>query len=80
MKAVIQKWGNSLAIRIPKVFAEETGLMDNSQVELQVVDGQIVIRSISPKAYDLDALLNQVSDDNLHGEIDMGFSAGDEVW
>jgi antitoxin MazE len=70
MKTKIQMWGNSLAVRIPKPFAAEVGLEQQSAVDVSVVDGTLVITpSPAPALSDLLAL---VTDDNLHGEIDSG--------
>jgi antitoxin MazE len=77
MKARIQKWGNSLAVRIPKSLAEETGLADESLVELSVQDGQILIRP--KRKYNLDDMLAQITDENKYGEIDMGAPQGKEL-
>lgn len=80
MLAKIQKWGNSLALRIPKAFAEEAGLDSDSAVEIRVVDGQIHIIPIQDKRYDLADLLAEISEDNLHEAVDTGNAMGNEVW
>ncbi|MGB7341163.1 MAG: AbrB/MazE/SpoVT family DNA-binding domain-containing protein [Phototrophicaceae bacterium] len=80
MLAKIQKWGNSLALRIPKAFAEEAGLDNDSAVEIHVVDGQIHIVPIQDNQYDLSDLLADVTADNLHDEVDTGNAMGNEVW
>lgn len=79
MRTRIQRWGNSLALRIPKSFAAEAHLAQDSIVELVVEDGKLVVASIEPK-YDLDELLAQITDENLHGETDWGPPVGKEVW
>jgi antitoxin MazE len=66
MKNRVQKWGNSLAVRIPKSFAEELGFEDGSPAEMSLEDGAIVIKPDRDKVWDLDALLAGVTDDNLH--------------
>ena len=78
MRNKIQKWGNSLALRIPKAFAEETGLMADSPVEITVVDGRLVITPVQD--CDLDTLLRGITEGNLHNEIDTGLAAGNEAW
>ena len=78
MRARIQRWGNSLAVRIPKPFAAEAGLEQQSEVDVAVVDGALVITPSSAPA--LDELLAQVTDENLHGEIDFGSPVGREAW
>lgn len=80
MRTRIQKWGNSLAVRIPKSFAAEVGLVDDSMVDIRVVNGQVVIVPVMPVPYTLDALLADVTDDNLHHEVPTEPAVGDEVW
>lgn len=80
MLSKIQKWGNSLALRIPKTFAEETGLDMDSPVEIRLVDGQIHIVPIQELSYELEDLLAGITADNLHDELDTGDAIGNEVW
>jgi antitoxin MazE len=80
MQARIQKWGNSLAIRIPKAFAEEAGLETDSPVEITLYEGRLVISPRHKPKYTLEELLAQVTDDNIHEEIDTGPSVGNEAW
>jgi antitoxin MazE len=79
MKTRVQKWGNSLALRIPRAFAEEAGLHANAAVELSLVDGTLVVKPLAPPPT-LDELLRGVTDDNLPGEWDAGPATGKEVW
>ncbi len=76
MKARVQKWGNSLALRIPRAFAEEAGLRANAPVELSLVDGALVVQPIALPPLTLDQLLRDVTDDNLPGEWDTGPANG----
>jgi len=76
----VQKWGNSLALRIPKPFATEIGLRRNSPVEVSLVEGRLVIVPVVEPALTLEHLLAQVSEDNLHGEIETGPAVGREAW
>ncbi len=80
MRTRVQKWGNSLALRIPKPFAIEIGLQRNSPVEVSLVDGQLVIVPVVEPALTLEHLLAQVTEDNLHGEIETGPAVGKEAW
>ncbi len=80
MLAKIQKWGNSLALRIPKAFAEETGLDSESPVEIRIVDGQIHIVPVRAISYKLESLLDGITDDNRHDEVDTGNAVGNEHW
>jgi antitoxin MazE len=80
METRVQKWGNSLAIRIPKALAEEAGLRDNSPVQLSLGDKQLIIAPVHKPALSLDVLLEQVTESNLHGEVLTGAPVGGETW
>ncbi len=80
MKTKIQQWGNSLALRIPKPFAEEAGFGRHSEVELSLVKGSLVVLPIKKPRLSLEELLAQVTDENLPSEIDTGPAVGKEVW
>jgi antitoxin MazE len=80
MKTRVQKWGNSLALRIPKSFAAEARLSENSPVELSMVEGKLIVEGLAAEPVTLDELLRGVSDENLHGEWRTGPAAGKEVW
>jgi len=79
MKAKLQKWGNSLAVRIPKAVALKTNLTEGSHVQISSKKGQIVIEPAS-KSYDLKKLLAKIKPDNLHSETETGDAVGNEVW
>jgi antitoxin MazE len=80
MKTRVQKWGNSLALRIPKSFAEEAGLHAGAAVELSLVEGRLVVQPITPQPLTLEELLRGITDENLPGEWDTGPAVGKEVW
>ncbi len=80
MKTRIHKWGNSLALRIPKSFALETGLDEHTPVELSLSEGQLLVSPLRGDRLTLEALLQGVTDDNLHGEWETGAAVGREVW
>ena len=77
MKVQVQKWGNSLALRIPKSFAVETNISQNSTVELTVKNGQINLKPINTEPT-LEELLESITSENLHAEIDFGKAEGAE--
>jgi antitoxin MazE len=79
LQTQIQKWGNSLAIRIPKPFAIEVGLEQNSTVTASVIDGKLVLEPVKP-IYTLVELLAQVTPENLHQEVETGAAVGNEAW
>ena len=80
MQTKIKKWGNSLALRIPKSFALNANLRQNELVDLSIDKEKIIITPIREKEYSLDELLESVSESNLHGEIDTGAPVGKEIW
>jgi len=80
VKARVQRWGNSLALRIPKAFASELGLDPGSAVELALEDGALSVRPSPAAAYRLEELLSGLTAANRHGEDDFGPPAGGEVW
>jgi len=80
MKTKIKKWGNSLALRIPKSFALNANLRQDELVDLSMDKERIIITPIGEKEYSLDELLENVSERNLHGEFDTGAAAGKEIW
>jgi antitoxin MazE len=80
MKTRVQKWGNSLALRIPKSFATEVGLQKETSVEVSLVEGKLVITPVAKPKLTLKQLLAKVTKENLHHEVDTGPSIGNEIW
>jgi antitoxin MazE len=79
MKTHVQRWGNSLALRIPKMMAVELGVGPETAVELELIDGTLIVR-VATDEPTLDQLLADVNANNLHNEIDTGRPLGGEVW
>jgi len=75
----IQKWGRSLAVRIPKSFAAEIGLEQDTPVDIAVQGDSLVVSPVRP-AYTLEQLLAQVTDQNRHSEQESGPAVGREEW
>lgn len=80
MLTKVQKWGNSLALRIPKTWALEARLENNSEVEISLVEGKLVITPVVNIQEDLAHLLSGVTKENLYNECDTGEAAGKENW
>ena len=80
MKSRIQKWGNSLAVRIPKPVALDAGLESGVVVELLLRDRSVVITRVASQGFTLEQLLEEVTPENVHGEVDTGPAAGKEAW
>jgi antitoxin MazE len=73
----VQKWGNSLGVRIPKAIAMKVGLEEGSEIDFDVEDDKIIIKR---KAQKLKELLSQITPDNIHKEVSTGDAEGREVW
>jgi len=80
MRTKVQKWGNSLAIRIPKLFAQDIRLRNDDSVELLLKKGKLIISPIIDEEYTLEELLSGITADNVHSGIDMGKPVGKEIW
>jgi len=80
METQVQKWSNSLAVRIPKAVADLLNWDDHTLIRESVVDGKLIIEAIKGPVYDLDELLLNVTPDNLYEEVETGYSVGQENW
>ena len=80
MQTRIQKWGNSLGLRIPKSFAKQAGVEAGSEVDLSVEGSDLVVRSKRRPRHQLGKLLRGVTPRNVHREIDTGHPVGREAW
>lgn len=79
MTAKIQKWGNSLALRLPNVVAEQIHMHEGASVTLELEDGTLRIKS-ARVSYRLGDLLKKVKPGNLHSDTDWGKPKGREIW
>jgi antitoxin MazE len=80
MRAVIQKWGNSLALRIPKTFSKELGIDESTPVEMRVEKSTLIIKPKKNKKKTLKELLEMINKNNRHEAIETGPVVGKEVW
>ena len=80
MRTRVQKWGNSLAVRIPKAFAQEVGLEEDAAIDLSLSEGKLLIQPASGQRLTLDDLIAGITDENLHGEVWAGPAVGNEPW
>lgn len=80
MNAKIQKWGNSLALRIPSAFAKSIGLANDTEVDLILEDDRLIVTKSSAANPILTELLAQITKDNIHKEVDFGDNVGREAW
>jgi antitoxin MazE len=76
----IQMWGNSLGLRIPKAFAEEAQVEAGSTVDISVERGELIVRPLLPRKYELRSLLKEITPENVHETIETGAPVGREAW
>ena len=76
----IQKWGNSLGLRIPKGVARGARVREGTTVTLAVSNGRLVVAPLETRGYELEALLAGVTRKNLHAAVDTGDPVGREGW
>jgi len=79
MQTKVQKWGNSLGVRIPRGLAEEVGLVAGTEVSLTAKDGELVLSPTVPSRLRLADLLEGITPENIHGSVDTGDAVGAEV-
>ncbi|MDH4153601.1 MAG: AbrB/MazE/SpoVT family DNA-binding domain-containing protein [Nitrospira sp.] len=80
MKTRAQKWGNSLAVRVPKSVATQIELKAQDDLDIEVRDGHVVLKPQLHRVYRLDDLLRQITKKNAHSEVDSGGPVGRESW
>ena len=80
MQTKVQKWGNSLGVRIPRGLAEEVGLGAGTEVSLTAKDGELVLRPSVPTRLRLQDLLAGITPENIHASIDTGNALGAEAF
>ncbi len=80
MKTRIQKWGNSLAVRIPRPLAEESELHEDSAVDVTVRNGKLMVAPLAEPGVSLEELVRQITKRNRHHEVETGGPIGNEVW
>jgi antitoxin MazE len=77
-KAQVAKWGNSLAVRIPKAVAERARLREGDAIVIEALEGHIEVRP-AEGVPTLEELVAQITPENRHGEIDWGPDVGQEI-
>ncbi|MFS6825750.1 AbrB/MazE/SpoVT family DNA-binding domain-containing protein [Cyanobium sp. ATX-6F1] len=76
----MQKWANSLGVRIPRALAEEVGVVPGSEVSLNVVEGELIMKPTFPVRFKLEDLLSGITPDNLHSAVDNEEAVGVEFF
>jgi antitoxin MazE len=83
MKTQFLRWGNSLALRVPRAFVKELGASEGKRAEMTIEDGALVIKVAKPRKrrrYRLEDLIAGITKENYHREVDWGGPVGNEVW
>jgi antitoxin MazE len=76
----IKKWGNSLAVRFPQSLLAQLDLKEDSEVEISIDEGRLILSPFKKSKYTLDELLAKFTSNSLHEEIDFGAPRGKEEW
>jgi antitoxin MazE len=79
MQAVIRKWGNSPAVRLPLAVMKEANFSVEQKVTIVVTRGRIVIEPSEVVEYALDDLLEGINSKNVHAEVSVGRPVGKEA-
>ena len=80
MQTRIQKWGNSLGVRIPRSLAKEAGVGAGSEVDIAIQEGDLVVRPARRRTYRLQDMLRKITAKNIHAEVATGRRVGREIW
>jgi antitoxin MazE len=82
MQTKVQKWGNSLGVRIPRGLAEEVGLGAGTETEISLIakDDELVLRPSLPTRFCLSDLLAGITPEKIHASIDTGDAVGTEAF
>lgn len=80
MNIKVQKWGNSLAVRIPKAVSAAVAVRENAIVDVSVVKKSIVLRPVRRAPLRLRDLVKGITKENMHHEVHWGQPVGKEVW
>lgn len=80
MEAVIKKWGNSAAVRLPASIMKAAKISLEQPVEIHAEDNRVVIQPVQAHDYALDDLVAKITTANRHAAVDTGPAVGAEVW
>lgn len=79
MRAKIQKVGNELVLPVPEALAKRADLLEGVEVELTVSCGSLIVTPTG-RGLTLDEMIDQITEENRHDEIDWGPPVGREAW
>jgi antitoxin MazE len=79
MRVSIKKWGNSYAIRIPKAIFDDASLENDSELDISISNGKIILNPVPIRIITLESLVSGITEENKHHEVDTGPAIGNEV-
>jgi antitoxin MazE len=79
MRVRVKKWGNSYAIRIPKAIFDDASLENDSEVDISISNGKIILNPVPTRIITLESLVSGITEENKHHEVDTGPAIGNEV-
>jgi antitoxin MazE len=80
MITTVQKWGNSLGVRIPSPVAKDVKLSEGSRVEIREEGNRLVIVPVEKPVFALEDMLKKIKKEHIPSEVDFGPAKGREVW
>ena len=80
MEVRVEAWGDSVALRIPSALATKIGIKSGSTVDMTSRGEKLVISIVNRPRRRLEALVDGITESNLHGEVDFGPPVGREIW
>ncbi len=78
MKAQMVKWGNSLAVRIPKPLVDQAMLKEGDSLEIEAAEGRLELRRTS-KIPTLTQLIANITPENRYAEVPTSAEVGKEI-
>jgi len=79
MDITVQKWDNSIAIKIPEIFAKGMNIQKGSHLDLLKVKDKLILKPRTGKIT-LKKMLSGITEDNIHSETKTGKVVGNEIW
>ncbi len=79
MRVLVKKWGNSASVRLPAAIMEAARLSLDQAVDVREENGRVIIERVENPEFALADLLADITDENLHGEVEFGAPVGKEL-
>ncbi len=80
MRILIRKWGNSASVRLPASIMAAAAVSIDQAVDVRAEGGRIIIEPVMAPVFNLDELLDRMTPETFHEDIDFGPPAGSEAW